>query len=715
MQRSKLTRRRLLAQLSGATLASASASASPHAQAANDRHSGSEQRSLTGEWDFAVDPHDVGVSQDWASHVFAPGAQDRRSVTVPHTWQIEPALADYYGIAWYRRRFSAPTRWAESMVRIEFEAVFHSATIWVNGVLAGQHRRKGYTAFSLDISHLLHFGQENTIVVRVDNSFDDHMVPRGRSSDWATDGGIVRPVQLLITPRAFIATVDVEALPDADHSEGRVTIVAHIRNSAARRWSGDIAFHVVDLATGLDVPNTVHSERLSLPSRSSVERPVSLVIKAPKLWHFDHPHLYSLEIALRNSQTEHRTSTAFGVRQLAVTNGGFYLNGEPVQLIGVERMAGSDPRLGMAESVQRIQQDLADLKHLNCIFSRTHWPQDRRVLDYCDRHGILMQCEVPAWGHETFFNMGDEPDADILENALEQLREMIASDRNHPCIVAWGLCNEVNGQTPPVYKFASQLLKEAKRLDPNRLCSYAANTLFQTPEKDVAGLMDFIETNEYFGSWQSGSSVDVQTHLRSLRSAFPNKPVVVSEYGYCACAPGLPEGDQSRIDILKSHTAAMRGENNVSGAIFFCYNDYRTHMGDSGLGVLRQRVSGVVDILGARKPSFEVLRSESSPIANLTVTHVGVHFEFRLQARNRLPKYSLHGYRLQANRYGSNGILVEQQEIALPTIAPGAEVMVALEFGALETGTRLRVEVLRPTDHSAYSLEWRAQAIDRPV
>ena len=121
--------------------------------------------------------------------------------------------------------------------------------------------------------------------------------------------------------------------------------------------------------------------------------------------------------------------------------------------MGVERMAGSNPEFGMAEPADWIRHDHADMKHLNCIFTRVHWPQDKRVLDYCDRHGILMQTEVPTWGSATFQGMGPQPDADILENGLEQLREMIARDRNHPCLVDWGLCNEIGGQDPPAYQF----------------------------------------------------------------------------------------------------------------------------------------------------------------------------------------------------------------------------------------------------------------------
>ena len=134
-----------------------------------------------------------------------------------------------------------------------------------------------------------------------------------------------------------------------------------------------------------------------------------------------------------------------------------------------------------------------------------HWQQDRRVLDYCDRHGIMIQTEVPTWGPDTFKNMGTEPDADIMENGREQLREMIARDRNHPSICSWGLCNEIGGQNAPAYNFAKHMLEEAKRLNPQRLCSYASHSLRETPEKDVAGLMDFIECNEYFGSWQKAT------------------------------------------------------------------------------------------------------------------------------------------------------------------------------------------------------------------
>jgi beta-glucuronidase len=318
-----------------------------------------------------------------------------------------------------------------------------------------------------------------------------------------------------------------------------------------------------------------------------------------------------------------------------------------------------------------------------------------------------MQSEIPAWGYDTFAGMGAEPNVDILQNALEQLKEMIDRDRNHPSIVAWGLCNEIGGQNPPAYQFAKHMLEAAKKLDPNRLCSYASNSLGETPERDVAGLMDFIEANEYFGSWSPGSPAAVAKHLDDLHAAFPGKPVVISEYGYCACTEDRPEGDGHRIEILRSHDAVFRSKDFVAGAIFFCYNDYRTHVGYSGSGALKQNVHGVVNLFGAQKASYDVLRRESSPVESLTVENHLNAFQVRLKTRHDIPAYNLRGYRLRGIFYGSDEIPLECHEIELPEIAAGAESTAALTFNQSGIPLHVKFEVLRPTGFSAYTRDWK--------
>jgi beta-galactosidase len=670
-------------------------------RAATPEARATEPISLDGEWLFRTDPENAGEKQNWQTGNAA--STDWRTVTVPHTWQIEAALAEYRGVAWYRRVFDTPRAAAASGVRIEFEAVFHSARVWVNGKLAGEHLRKPYTAFYCDLGGLLTGDRPNVVVVRVDNAFDEHMLPRGRSSDWAHDGGIYRPVTLLVTPEAFVERVDVDAVPDLATGDAQLEIAVFARNGGERPWHGNISLRVIDEATGLGEFEQADAGTLSMRARGDGMAKLAASLKKAKLWHFDRPSLYRLEVTMG----AHRFATTFGVRKFEVRDAAFYLNGERVRLMGVERMAGSNPSFGMAEPAEWIAHDHDDLKHLNCVFTRVHWQQDRRVLDYCDRHGILIQSEVPTWGPNTFKGMGEEPDADILENGKDQLREMIARDRNHPSICSWGLCNEIGGQNPPAYNFAKHMLEEAKRLDPRRLCSYASHSLRSTPGKDVSGLMDFIECNEYFGSWYPGGAPEVGRNLDEIHAAFPDKPIVISEYGYCACTADRPEGDERRREILSTHDVVFRERDYVAGLIFFCYNDYRTHIGDRGTGVLRQRVHGVVDVWGNRKHSYELLREESSPIEALQVEGAPTAFRLTVRTRRHVPAYTLRGYRVRGTYFGYGEIPIEQQEVRLPDLKPGEEATLVVSF-ADKQPEKIQFEVLRPTGFSAYTQIWKS-------
>ena len=634
------------------------------------------------------------------------------AVVVPHTWQVTQGAEEYRGLAWYRRKFEAPWRWESCAVRLEFEAVFHSATVWVNGELAGRHLRKGYTRFVLDIASLLRFGAENVVVVQVDNSFDEWMLPRGRSSDWAHDGGIYRPVRLLVSAPVFIDRLAVDAVPHfasgaADYANVEVHSV--LRNSTAKNWQGQLGCRVLDIESGECV---LEKHDVAIPILQPGERRnVSLVvgtIPGPRLWHFDHPHLYQLTLTIcEEGSLVHELETNFGIRTIETRDGGIYLNGEKVRLMGVERMGGSNPDFGMAEPAAWIAHDHDELKNLNCVLTRVHWQQDRRVLDYCDRHGILLQSEIPAWGHETFHGMDSHPLPELMQNGIEQLQEMIESDRNHAAIICWGLCNEIDGQSPPAQEFVRRLYAEAKKLDPRRLCSYASNTWQWSPGKDISGLMDIVECNEYFESWTEGTPEDLRRSLQEVHRAFPDKPIVISEYGYCACVPERPEDDVRRIEVLLDHTRVCRELEFVAGLIFFSYNDYRTHVGDKGVAATRQRVHGVVDLYGNRKPSYEVLRRESSPIEALRIAGQPAAFTVTVTTRPTIPAYRLTGYRLRGVLYGPGEIPLERREADVPALVPGEQATIHIQFTEKEP-LRIVFDVLRPTGFSAYTHIWFA-------
>jgi beta-glucuronidase len=638
--------------------------------------------SLDGEWEFRKDGDSV-----W------------RTVTVPHTWQVMDGFEEYYGVAFYRRRFQALSEAANAAVYLEFESVFHTAEVKLNGVVVAEHKGKGYTAFrSRELTMLgLKPGAENLLEVRVDNSFTDAMLPRSHSSDWAHDGGIYRPVHLHVLPKAHINGIMVDAWPGAD---GRASFDLSVSYTIPGVEAG-VQIRIVEMESGrvvkLNAANGMLGAMGLLRNQSWTGS-----WDGARYWHFDHPHLYRAEATLvaKDSTVLHRVTQVFGVRRFEVKDGGFALNGERVRLMGVERMAGSHPDYGMAEPLEWIEHDNADMKNLNCVFTRVHWMQDRRLLDWCDRHGILVQLEVPTWGPETFQKMTPELEQALQQNGLEQLREMIEQNRHHPCVVAWGLCNEIDGQNPPAAQFAKNMLAEAKKLDTTRPCTYASHSLFKNPSKDVSGVMDYVSWNQYYGSWQKGGPVELEANLKEVLAAFPTKPLVISEYGYCACTADRPEGDEPRIKVLRGQDAVLRKYTRVAGLIFFCYNDYRTHIGDRGAGALKQRVHGVVDVYGQRKPSYEVLRGESSPIESLTATLAGNTLRIVGHVRDTVPAYTLRGYTLEAVVYGQGNIAVERQRFLLPDLPPGVDIEHTFTLAARDT-RETRVEIRRPTGFSA--------------
>ncbi len=662
--------------------------------------------SLNGAWSFRLDPGNVGEAQRW----FQPEASGEgwAEVMVPHTWQISAESDSFLGTGWYRRRFEAPAAWANRAVRLEFEAAYHSAKVWLNGKAIGEHIGKGYTAFTLDTSAALRVGDSNEVVVSVNNALNEHMLPRGKGFDWTADGGLIRPVSLLVSPPVFIERIDADALPDLDRHRARLDVRLAVRNTAASASSLAVSYRVMESETGRVVSANRRAATARIDRGTSHEMLLPPIEwPDPRLWHFDHPHLYRLDIEIsEGDRALHRAAAHFGVRSLEVKGAGFYLNGERVWLMGAERMAGSNPEFGMAEPAAWIRHDHDDLKELNVVFTRVHWQQDRRVLEYCDRHGILVQEEVPAWGPDTFKGMTREVDADILRNGLEQLQEMISQHRNHPCIVAWGLCNEVNGQNLPAQAFIRRMAKEARRLDPHRLLTYASNSLQENPGRDIAGSLDFISWNEYYESWYAGNVDSVRRNLRAIQQAFPNKPLVVSEYGYCECAEGRVGGDPRRIEILVSHDRVFREFDFVGGAIFFDYNDYRTIYGNKGAGVLKQRVHGVVDVYGDRKPSFEVLRRECSPLESLEVIRQGGALSASVKSRSHLPRYPLQGYTLRWIVYGFDDLPMEKYEAPLPRLEPGKTASVQLPYKE-KAPRRIRVDVLRPTGVSVLSAWWK--------
>ena len=255
-------------------------------------------------------------------------------------------------------------------------------------------------------------------------------------------------------------------------------------------------------------------------------------------WHFDRPALYRLRLTLKNrGVTEDVCETVFGFRDFHTEGSAFYLNGERVRLCGTEWMPGSDPAYGAAETPEQMEKMLKLLKESNCVFTRFHWQQDDFILDWCDRHGILVQEEVPFWG-------ADPQDAGPLQReiAFAQLEEMIAAHGNHPCIFAWGVGNELYAQGEKTIRYIREAAAHAHALDPARCADYVSNTWFENPMTDGTADGDILMINDYIGTWHGDR--DEHAELSRLIADNPGRPIVPSEFGLCE--PAFAGGDERR-------------------------------------------------------------------------------------------------------------------------------------------------------------------------
>jgi beta-glucuronidase len=673
----------------------------------------SASQSLDGEWRFAPDPTRAGLLLGYTSETADRAAW--RLVRVPHTWQVERGYEHYTGTAWYAREFVGSPAWRGRAIWVEFGSVNRDARIWLNGNYLGEHRGAGYTPFRFEITQHWRAQANNLLVVEVDNRPSTNALPYRTSFDWPPDGGILRSVRLLALPPSHISRMLVDAQPSSDLRQADLQIRVHLRLPAQPSPHFSLSTQVF-APGGQRVNEFVRPGVDSMPGGES-EIAMNQTLMSPLLWHFDQPHLYRLVCLLTsNGVPVHQAETLFGIRRVEIRPGRFVLNGEPMRLMGVEWMPGSDPQHGLAEDPRSRRKVLRDLKQLNCVLTRFHWQQDPEVFEFFDREGILVQEEVPAWGRH--------PLVGTHLAALQEthLREMILPHYNHPSIFAWGLCNEIVSLTPEGHAFVKQGREVARSLDAHRLLSMASNVMHEDPPQDAGGMLDFLAWNDYSSTWFGGQANHATHHLSNIRAAWPDKGIVISEYGLCECHPRLPKGDLARIDLFREHTAIYRQDPAIAGVIYFSYNDYRTHVGDKGDGVFQQRVHGVVDLLGRPKPSYAVLRAESSPIRQILVsppTSAGdlQRSQVRLLTRsltNDLPAYSLRGYTLLWTVHDRHDAPQVGGRRLLPDLPPGTDHTEELSWLRLSDVGRIRVEVRRPTGYGVLEAEIRLDALDAP-
>jgi hypothetical protein len=531
---------------------------------------GATRVDLDADWGFATDAAVSGETQGWARTTPA-GAE---TVHLPHSWNMPGKHYDYLGIAWYFRDFDLPKLPADANTRLNFGATFYKARVWVNGVEVGGHEG-GYTAYSFDVTKLLK--ERNHIAVAIDNRPAMIAIPgsgaRGDPAawyDWWDYGGITRGVWLDIrgqfrVDRPFIRS---------ELAAGGATVKTRVSLTSAAK---------VPVRAKLEV--TARAPDGSVAAKQSVAlevRPgtndatLSLVFPKPALWDLDHPNLYRMTVELLDGKGRVLDSQAddFGLRSLEIRDRHLLLNGARVRLTGMTRHADT-PWEGAAETRGSMLHDWEDMRSLGMHLTRpVHYAPDPFVLEYADRHGILLIPEIPVWQASE----AQMSDPHYLEIAKQQMREMILQLGNHPSVFGWSVANESATGTPGGIAYFRAMREFIRGIDPTRPVTFADDNLpkLSRAQESAAQDADFLMMNQYFGAWH-GPREALGPALDKVDRLFPDKMVIISEFGF----PGIfaktaAEAEQQRVSIFREQLPELAKRDWIAGAIMWCYQDYKS-------------------------------------------------------------------------------------------------------------------------------------------
>jgi beta-glucuronidase len=538
-------------------------------------------RRLDGLWRFRFDPGGEGVRQGWWRGPL-PGA---REMAVPASYNdlvTDAAEREHVGDVWYQRDVWVPATWAGQRIVLRCDAATQDGTMWADAVQVAEHTG-GYTPFEAEVTGQVRCGERLRVTVRVGNELTMATIPPGVTSRGATGhkrqryfhdffnyAGLHRSVWLYATPRQFVADVSVGTGFDPSTGTGQVS-------------------YQLDVVGAADTSVTLRDAAGAVVARGTGARG-QLTVPAAQPWSPASPYLYQLDVAHGDDEYQ----LPVGIRTVAVDGARLLLNGQPVALRGFG-MHEDAALHGKGHDDTRMVRDFALLDWVGANSFRTsHYPYAEEVLDYADRHGLLVIDEAPAVGlHLSLGHMGDHgartfgPDtigAAAGTAHLAALRELVARDRNHPSVIAWSIANEPDTAEPAARDYFAPLVAAVRELDPARPVCFA-NVATAPPGADVVtDLFDLICLNRYYG-WYAESG-DLATAERELEAelrawARAGKPIVVTEFGADALAglhalPPVMWSEEYQAAVIEMSVRVFRRIPEVIGEHVWNFADFGT-------------------------------------------------------------------------------------------------------------------------------------------
>ena len=462
-------------------------------------------------WKFIQE--DVGLPTSYPT--------DWQTVDVPHSWNAvdgNDGNGSYdRGNYWYAKTFETPKQpLAGGRVFVEFMGVNSEATVYVNGTKVTYHEG-GYSTFRADITEYCKEDEENLLVVEVTNKANDYVYPQ--HADFTFYGGIYRDVNIISVPNAHF---------DLEYYGGPGIMVTPKPTEC-----GGATFEIESWVKNADENFTVQysifdeeGEEVGYAVRPADATKTTIFVPDANLWDFDEPYLYTVVAELqRRNETYDDLEVTVGVREFKCDpREGFSINGVPTPLRGVSRHQDV-MYLGNALTREEHFDDAYLIKELGANTIRlAHYQHSQDFYDACDELGFAIWAEIP------FISvMSKNPAAH--QNCIEQMKELIIQNYNHPSIMFWGVSNEIliGGISEQLVENHKELNALAKELDPTRLTTIA-HVSFTPVDGPMHYITDTESYNHYFG-WYGGKMEDNGPWLDNFHEKHPNICLGVSEYG----------------------------------------------------------------------------------------------------------------------------------------------------------------------------------------
>ena len=435
-------------------------------------------------------------------------------VDLPHSWNAvdgQDGGGDYYrGTAYYAKTLNKSELPVADRYYLELRGANSSADVYVDGK-ALAHHDGGYSTWRVDITEAL--TESSLLAIAVDNSANETVYPQ--MADFTFYGGIYRDVNLICVNESHF---------DLDYYGGPGIMVTPAVNGA--NADVEVQVFLTNAKEGQTVKYTIYDkDENELYSLETAEMTAKFTIENVHLWHGrKDPYLYCCEAELmENGQVIDNVCTRFGCRTFKIDpNDGFILNGEEYPLRGVSR---HQDRWGIGNALlpEHHEEDINLICEVGCTTIRlAHYQHDQYFYDLCDERGLVIWAEIPYISKHMPTGR---------ENTISQMKELVVQNYNHPCIVVWGLSNEISigGSDEDLLENHRILNDLCHEMDKTRLTTIAAVSMCKMDDPYLQ-IPDVVSYNHYFG-WYGGDTSMNGPWFDKFHAMHPNIPIGCSEYG----------------------------------------------------------------------------------------------------------------------------------------------------------------------------------------